>query len=379
MEHEFYMSLALAQARQAFELGEVPIGCVIVYKDKVIGSGKNLRMTQNNALAHAEIIAVNEACAAMEDWRLEDCTLYVTVEPCPMCAGAILQARVPRVVYGTANKKAGCVGSIYNILADSRFNHQAEIISGVMEEECRELMQEFFKAFRHREKPGYIFDFDGTIANSSYLWEKVDSDFFEKRGMKIPHDYAEKISTMSFREGAVFTKETYNIEETVEEIMEEWHGSAVREYERNVTLKENVVDYIRFLKRKGYKVGLATASNPEFYLPVLKKYAITECFDAFADGTLGLPNKGNPDIYLKCAELMGVRPENCTVYEDILQGIKSAKAAGMTAVGVYDDRTQLNLEKIKEISDRFIMDFSEELASMTRHKKANKESEKTSE
>ncbi len=371
MDDNYFMKLALEKAKLAYEAGEVPIGCVIVRKDKVIGSGYNMRMSLNSALAHGEIIAIKQACETIGDWRLEDCTLYVTVEPCPMCAGAALQARIPRVVYGAANKKAGCVGSVYDLLNDTRFNHTAQTVKGVMENECSMLMKDFFKNFRQVEKKGYIFDFDGTIADSNYLWEKVDSDFFEKRGMKIPPDYGHKISTMSFYEGAVFTKNTYNIKESVEDIMEEWHKSAVFEYERNVKLKDSVVEYIRFLKRKNYKVGLATASNPEFYLPVLKKYAITECFDAFADGKLGLPNKDNPDIYLKCAEMMGVKPENCTVYEDIIQGIRSAKTAGMTAVGVYDERSGQNTDIIVAESDRYITNFMQELEPMINHSKKN--------
>lgn len=361
MEHEKYMAMALEQARMAQSIGEIPIGCVIVHKGEVIGSGFNTRMRDNNALGHAEITAIDMACRTLGDWRLEDCTLYVTVEPCPMCAGALLQARVPRVVYGVPNKKAGCVGSLYNLLDDDRFNHRAEVVTGVLAEECAYIMKEFFKNFRKRDKMGYIFDFDGTIANSTYLWKKVDSDFFAKRNMKMPPEYADKISTMSFYEGAVFTKTTYNIEESVEEIMREWHKGAVREYEKNVTLKPNVVEYIRFLKRKSRKVGLATASNPEFYLPVLKKYAITECFDAFADGTLGLPNKESPDIYLKCAELMGVEPKNCTVYEDIVKGIESAKKAGMLVVGVNDGRSEERENAVKAAADRYITDFSQEL------------------
>ena len=369
MEHEKFMRLALEQAALARNIGEIPIGCVIVYKERVIGRGFNTRMRDNNALGHAEITAINEACTELGDWRLEDCTLYVTVEPCPMCAGALLQARVPRVVYGVPNKKAGCVGSLYNLLDDGRFNHRAEIITGVLADECAEMMKSFFKDFRKKDKMGYIFDFDGTIANSTYLWKKVDTDFFKRRKMEMPPEYADKISTMSFYEGAVFTKNTYNIEETVEEIMEEWHKGAVREYERNVTLKPNVVEYIRFLKRKNRKVGLATASNPEFYLPVLKKYAITECFDAFADGTLGLPNKENPDIYLICAEMMGVRAENCTVYEDIVQGIKSAKKAGMYTVGVSDGRSKEREKAVEEAADRYITDFSQELENLIKNKK----------
>lgn len=147
---EYYMSLAVAKAREAYALDEVPIGCVIEYEGKVIGRGCNRRMTDKNVLAHAEIIAINEACAFMGDWRLEGCTLYVTVEPCPMCSGAILQARIPRVVFGTRNNKAGCCGSIYNLLAEPRFNHRAEITENVMHEECANLMKDFFKYNRRR-------------------------------------------------------------------------------------------------------------------------------------------------------------------------------------------------------------------------------------
>ena len=160
MDNEYYMKLALEQAKIAYELGEVPIGCVIVHKDKVIGRGCNMRMTSNNALAHSEIAAINMACETLGDLRLEDCTLYVTVEPCPMCSGAILQARIPRVVYGAANKKAGCAGSVCDMLSENGFNHRVEVGSGVLEEECSALMKSFFKEFRHKEKTGYIFDFD---------------------------------------------------------------------------------------------------------------------------------------------------------------------------------------------------------------------------
>lgn len=145
-----YMDMAIKEAKKAYDSNEVPIGCVIVHNDTVIGKGANLRTTKNNVLAHAEIIAINEACNYINDWRLEDCTLFVTVEPCPMCAGAILQARVKEVVYGARNSKAGCAGSIYNILQDDRFNHTVAITEGVRQKECTDLMQSFFKKFREK-------------------------------------------------------------------------------------------------------------------------------------------------------------------------------------------------------------------------------------
>lgn len=148
MDYEKYMDMALEQAHIAYDNNEVPIGCVIVYEDKVIGKGANMRVTKGNVLAHAEIIAINEACGFMGDWRLEKCTLFVTVEPCPMCAGAILQSRIEEVVFGTRNPKAGCAGSIYNILQEERFNHQTEIVEGIRQEECSKIMKDFFKKFR---------------------------------------------------------------------------------------------------------------------------------------------------------------------------------------------------------------------------------------
>lgn len=147
-DYDFYMGKALELARQAAGNTEVPIGCVIVYNGEIIGRGQNCRVTAHNVLAHAEILAINEACGFMNDWRLEDCTLFVTVEPCPMCAGAILQARIKRVVFGTKNPKAGCVGSIYNLLDDSRFNHRVEIAENIRQEECAAEMKNFFRKFR---------------------------------------------------------------------------------------------------------------------------------------------------------------------------------------------------------------------------------------
>ncbi len=142
------MAEALKEAQRAYSINEVPIGAVIVKNGEIIGRGHNMRNTAKNALCHAEILAIHEACEAVGDWRLEDCTLYVTVEPCPMCAGAIVQARIPKVVFGTRNKKAGCAVSILNILNEPRLNHQAEVMEGVLQEKCSFLMSDFFKRFR---------------------------------------------------------------------------------------------------------------------------------------------------------------------------------------------------------------------------------------
>ncbi len=151
-QHIKYMKEALKQAKKAYALGEVPIGCVIVYQDKIIARGYNRRNTDKNTLAHAEITAIDRASKKMGDWRLEDCTLYVTLEPCQMCAGAIVQSRITNVVMGCMNPKAGCGGSVLNILEMPEFNHQVNVVRGVMEEECSLILQEFFKELRIRNK-----------------------------------------------------------------------------------------------------------------------------------------------------------------------------------------------------------------------------------
>ena len=149
-----YMREAIKQAKKAYTLEEVPIGCVIVYDGKIIGRGYNRRTIDKNPLAHAEIQAIRKASRKMGDWRLEDCTLYVTLEPCQMCSGAIVQARIKRVVVGCMNPKAGCAGSILNLLDVKEFNHQVELTTGEREEECSRLMKEFFRELREKRKNG---------------------------------------------------------------------------------------------------------------------------------------------------------------------------------------------------------------------------------
>jgi len=151
--HIYYMKKALAEARRAFFMNEVPIGCVIVQNEKIIAAAANERITRKNVLYHAEITAINQACQVIGDWRLEDCRMYITLEPCPMCAGAIVQARIPTVIFGAKSPKAGCAGSVLNILNEPKLNHRVEVINGVCEEECTALMQEFFIRFRNIAKP----------------------------------------------------------------------------------------------------------------------------------------------------------------------------------------------------------------------------------
>lgn len=151
-QDEKYMKEALKEAMKAYKLGEVPIGCVIVYEGKIIGRGYNRRNTDKTTLSHAEITAIKKASKIVGDWRLGGCTLYVTLEPCQMCAGAIIQARIDRVVMGSMNPKAGCGGSLLNVLQMDVFNHQAEVTRGVLDEECSEILTKFFKELRVRNK-----------------------------------------------------------------------------------------------------------------------------------------------------------------------------------------------------------------------------------
>ena len=147
-----FMREALLEAEKASTLGEVPIGAVIVYQDEIIARAHNLRETTQNATTHAELLAIQNACSKIGSWRLEEMTLYVTLEPCPMCAGAILQSRIPRVVYGARDAKAGCVDSLYRLLNDARFNHECEVTEGILAEECGHILTQFFRNLREQKK-----------------------------------------------------------------------------------------------------------------------------------------------------------------------------------------------------------------------------------
>lgn len=151
-QDEFWMREAIAEAKKAERLGEVPIGAVVVKEGVLIGRGHNLRETQHNPISHAEIIAIQQASQVLDAWRLLDCTLYVTLEPCPMCAGAIVQSRIKRVVFGTHDPKAGCAGTLMNLLQEPRFNHETELTGNVLQEECADLLTQFFRALRSQRK-----------------------------------------------------------------------------------------------------------------------------------------------------------------------------------------------------------------------------------
>ncbi len=151
-QYRNYMREAIKQANKAYRLGETPIGCVIVYEGEIIARAYNKRNTKKNTLAHAEILAIHKASKRVGDWRLEGCSLFVTLEPCPMCAGAIVQARMDKVVMGARNPKAGCAGSVLNLLQTEGFNHKVDVVHGVREEECVKLMQDFFRELREKKR-----------------------------------------------------------------------------------------------------------------------------------------------------------------------------------------------------------------------------------
>ena len=155
-QEERFMREAIRQAKKAYVIDEVPIGCVIVYEGKIIARGYNRRNTDKNTLSHAELIAIRRASRKLGDWRLEGCTMYITLEPCQMCAGAIVQARVSRVVVGSMNPKAGCAGSVLNLLQMPQFNHQVELTTGVLEEECSKMLSGFFRELRRKKEKGTV-------------------------------------------------------------------------------------------------------------------------------------------------------------------------------------------------------------------------------
>ncbi|MFD0871332.1 cytidine/deoxycytidylate deaminase [Chlamydia abortus] len=151
-DHVRWMREAITEAEKALAKREVPIGAVIVHNGEIIGRGHNLRETSLDPTSHAELIAIRQASEHLQAWRLLDCSLYVTLEPCPMCAGAIVQSRIPHVIYGTADPKAGCAGTLMNLLQEERFNHQVEVTSGILMEECASMLTDFFRTLRKKSR-----------------------------------------------------------------------------------------------------------------------------------------------------------------------------------------------------------------------------------
>ena len=205
-----------------------------------------------------------------------------------------------------------------------------------------------------------IFDMDGTIMDSLGIWERIDYDFLEKkRGIKVPADYVHDIAAMSFSEIAEYTKKRFNLPDTPQELMQEWTDMAIYEYSHNVPLKPFVKEYMQQLKNHGKKIALCTSSPKYFFKPALRNNGICDLFDAFANTCEAGIGKNSPKVYLLAAQKVGVSPERCLVFEDVISAALSAKKAGMTVCGVYDERSRSRQNELRAVCDMYITGFNE--------------------
>lgn len=206
---------------------------------------------------------------------------------------------------------------------------------------------------------GVIFDLDGTLIDSMDVWNQVDIEFFKRRSMEVPEGYKKVISKMPFTAIAEYTKEKYNIKESAEEIIEEWHAIALEEYKYNVKLKDGAKEFIEKCKENGLKCTYATASADILCDTVLKANNVYEYFDSKAYVYEVDKDKSEPDVYLLAAERLNLNPQECIVFEDIIEGVKSAKKGGFTVCGVYDDSSAKDEKEMREIADYYIKSFTE--------------------
>lgn len=202
-----------------------------------------------------------------------------------------------------------------------------------------------------------IFDLDGTIADSLWVWERIDLEFFRKREMDVPQDYMNAVKSMGFIQAAAYTKKRFSLPQSESEIIDEWYSMAEHEYAFNVKIKDGVCDYLKKLRENGIKTGLATASGRKLFEPLLERYGILDLFNAFATTGEAGKDKNFPDVYLLCAKRLHVEPGSCVVFEDIFPGAKAAFSAGMKIIGVFDSYSVSDRQDIEKIADCYIEDF----------------------
>ncbi|NLC67805.1 MAG: HAD family phosphatase [Clostridiaceae bacterium] len=204
---------------------------------------------------------------------------------------------------------------------------------------------------------GVIFDLDGTLVDSMGVWDKVDEEFLGMKGIEVPCGLGDEIKNMTFREAAIYFKERFGIKDDVEDIMQEWNDMGYYEYAHNVQLKPGVREFLHFLKGKGIKIGIATTNYIKLVEAVLKNNGVLEFFNAISTANEVEKGKEHPDIYLLTARKLGLEPEECVVFEDILPAVRGAKAAGMKVIGVYDKYSRHEAEEIKKMADGYISGF----------------------
>ncbi len=204
-----------------------------------------------------------------------------------------------------------------------------------------------------------IFDLDGTLLDSMGVWDAIDTEFFAKRGMPVPDDYMKMIAPMGFRQAAEYTVKRFCLNETPAALIDEWNGMAYEKYSNSVPLKPHAKELLEYLKSRGILIALATATAERLAVPALKNCGVYSLFDLTASTDRVARGKGFPDIYLYAAKTLGVRPENCAVFEDIPEGIRGARAAGMYSIAVFDSYSAAAQDTLRELADLYITDFAE--------------------
>lgn len=348
-EDERYMKEAIRQARKAEALGEVPIGCVIVHEGKIIARGYNRRMIDHTTLAHAEILAIKKACRRSNDWRLEGCRIYITLEPCPMCAGAIVQARIPEVVIGCMNPKAGCAGSVLDLLRQDGFNHRCQVETGVLGEACAQMMKDFFKRLRaqHTDRKGClqegqkemryklaIFDMDGTILDS--LQDLADTMNYTLEVSGYPPRTLQEVK--SFVGNGIRKLILRAVPGTVREDeaeIERLYGIFSAHYKEHCADStkpyEGICDLLARLKGAGIKTAVVS-NKADFGVQELCTRYFEGLFDVALGEQPGLAKKPAPDMVRQVLTRLAVAPEEAVYIGDSEVDIATAKNAALDGI-----------------------------------------------